>query len=280
MATPQPHIIDPIFDDAALLRGRAWAANHFDDHIFSGAATDLKDRTDVLKTPFKDVLDLSPVQTQGMFSPGTRYRGDKHLIRSTEPDYPENSFDLVYSPLALHWLEDPRSYLLKIHHILRPGGLFLANFWGGDTLTELRHCLAEVDFDISGRIQPRIIPMMRLEDTSALLQSTPFELKVADQDTLTFYYADLTTLARHLRRMGEGNALKNRARTRPPRDFWPRVEALYRKNYGKINGEDDTIALPATFQRITITGWKDGPDIPKALKRGSATHSLEAALKT
>jgi SAM-dependent methyltransferase len=279
MATPQPRTIDPIFDDAALLRGRAWAANHFDDHIFSGATTDLKDRTDVLKTPFKDILDLSPGHTPGMLPPGTHYGDHKHWVRNTQPDYPENSFDLVYSPLALHWLEDPRSYLLKIHSILRPGGLFLANFWGGNTLTELRHCLAEVDFDMSGRIQPRIIPMMRLEDSNTLLQSTPFELKVADQDALTFYYAGLTTLARHLRRMGEGNFLKNRARTAPPRNFWPRVEKLYRKNYGKTNGEDDTIALPATFQRITITGWKNGPDIPKALKRGSASHSLEDALK-
>ena len=280
MATPQPQTPDPIFDESALLRGRTWAVHHFDGHIFQGATEDLKDRTDILKTPFKDILDLSLPHTPGMYPPGSRYGKSVNLVRGAAPDYGDNSFDLVYSPLALHWENDPRAYLLSIHRILRPGGFFVANFWGSNTLTELRHCLAEVDFETFGRIFPRIIPMIRLNDATALLQNTPFELKVADQDKFTFYYADLSTLARHLRRMGEGNALKDRVRRAPPRGFWPRVEDLYRQNYGQTNGEDDIIALPATFERITIAGWKDGPGIPKALKRGSATHSLENALKT
>ena len=275
---PQETLEGP-FDPEALKHIRNWAAHHFDGHIFSTAKQYLTQRTDLMKVPFNNVLDLSPPHTPGIFEPGELYNTQMHVNRSETIDFPNDTFDLIYSPLALHWINDPRSYLLKIHHVLRPGGLFLANFWGGHTLMELRHCLAEIDFEVYAHVHPRIIPMMRLQDANTLFQSTPFQLKVVDQDTFTFYYADLKTLARHLKRMGEGNALKERVQTPPPHDFWPRVESLYRKNYGKSHPQAHEVGLPATFHLITLTGWKDGPDIPKALSPGSATYDLDAALK-
>lgn len=42
-----------------------------------------------------------------------------------EVDFPENSFDIVISSLALHYIEDFEGTIKKIHHYLKPDGLFV-----------------------------------------------------------------------------------------------------------------------------------------------------------
>ena len=37
-------------------------------------------------------------------------------------DLPEAAFDLVYSSLALHYIEDLADFAAKVHHALVPGG--------------------------------------------------------------------------------------------------------------------------------------------------------------
>lgn len=42
-----------------------------------------------------------------------------------EVDFPENSFDIVISSLALHYIEDFEGTIKKIHHYLKPDGFFV-----------------------------------------------------------------------------------------------------------------------------------------------------------
>lgn len=52
---------------------------------------------------------------------GVEYR----LLSIEEADFPEGSFDVVVSSLALHYVEDIRAVYRKVHKWLTPGGLFV-----------------------------------------------------------------------------------------------------------------------------------------------------------
>lgn len=62
------------------------------------------------------------------------------LMSVEEMDFPENSFDLALSSLALHYTRDLETLIRKVHHALKPGGKFiyslerpLLTFYGMDT---------------------------------------------------------------------------------------------------------------------------------------------------
>lgn len=48
-----------------------------------------------------------------------------HLASMEDWDFPGESYDLVISRLALHYLEDLQKVVKQIHHSLKPGGLFV-----------------------------------------------------------------------------------------------------------------------------------------------------------
>ena len=55
------------------------------------------------------------------------------------------SFDLVWSNLALQWINDlPRAFA-EVRRVMKVGGLFMFSTFGPDTLKELRAAFARVD---------------------------------------------------------------------------------------------------------------------------------------
>ncbi len=52
--------------------------------------------------------------------------------------YPDNTFDVVLSSLALHWVNDLPQCMAEVLRVLKPNGVFLGAMFGGDTLHELR----------------------------------------------------------------------------------------------------------------------------------------------
>ncbi|GAB4838287.1 hypothetical protein Ancab_027815 [Ancistrocladus abbreviatus] len=76
-------------------------------------------------------------------------------------------------------------------------------------------------------------------------------------------------LIEHLRAMGETNALVQRNNTLK-RETALAAAAVYQSMFG---AEDGTI--PATFQVICMTGWREHPSQQETKRRGSATISFQ-----
>lgn len=268
-----------MFDENRLYQQRLWAKKHFESTLYRATTQRMLARLDPLTIPFRQILDLSPLHTPGMEKTLKKKYPKAHILHDSGYAFGDNTFDLILSPLELHWSNNPLAYLSAIFDALKPGGLFVASFLGGNTLIELRHVLAELDFETFGRVNPRVIPFIKLEDTLALLKAIPFRLPAADIDTLTFCYQNVTQLCKHLGRMGEGNALCGPSQQFTPITFWHKADALYRAYYEKKDTSQSTPkppTLPATFSLITLVGWKNGPDLPKPLepkqKWGHAAH--------
>src|SRR5690606_33887265 len=131
-----------------------------------------------------------------------RVAGDEEAL-----PFAGGTFDLVMSALALHWANDLPGVLTQIRQTLKPDGLFLAALIGGETLNELRECLALAEAEIAGGASPRIAPFVEVRVLGSLLQRASFALPVTDVDRFTVRYGSLVGLFNDLRRMGATNAL-------------------------------------------------------------------------
>jgi SAM-dependent methyltransferase len=165
--------------------------------------------------------------------------------------FAENTFDLVATVLSLHHVNDLPGALIQIRRCLKPDGLFLAILPGAHTLKELRMSIAGASAEHGFGLSPRISPFVEIRDAGALLMRAGFALPVADSDMFTVHYDDAFKLMRDLRGMGENNVLEARHRGLTTPTQLAAITEYYRVHFGLEDG-----TLPATFEFITMTGWK------------------------
>ena len=188
-------------------------------------------------------------------------------------DLPQGAHDLVIHALCLHWANDPVGQLVQCRRALRPDGLFLGLMFGGQTLHELRACLAAAESQLTGGLSPRVLPMGEIRDLGGLLGRAGFALPVADSFAKTVLYQDAFHLMRDLRAMGEGNALHARLRRPTRRAVLLRAAEIYHSRFATPDGR-----IPATFEIICLTGWAPHDSQQKPLRPGSAASRLADAL--
>lgn len=186
--------------------------------------------------------------------------------------FADNSFDLVVSALSLHHVNDLPGTLIQIQRCLKPDGLFLALLPGANTLRELRDAitLASTEYDFA--LAPRLSPLVEIRDAGALLQRTNFALPVLESETLTVDYSSVQKLLHDLKGMGESNILLSQHKGLMPPAQLAAIISCYERNFGQ-NG-----SFPATFEAVTLMGWKPHESQQKPSPRGSGTTSLKDVL--
>jgi NADH dehydrogenase [ubiquinone] 1 alpha subcomplex assembly factor 5 len=199
--------------------------------------------------------------------------GPSVLLDEEQLPFAPSSFDSVLSAMSLHWVNDLPGLLVQIRHCLAADGLFLAALPGGDTLVELRTCLMEAELEVSGGAGLRSLPMIDVKDAGALLQRAGFALPVADTERLTVRYGEPLRLLLELRAMGEAQALVQGARSPLSRPLLRRFAELYRERFADPDGK-----VRASFDVLTLIGWKPHAGQPQAKPRGSGEVSLARAL--
>lgn len=166
-------------------------------------------------------------------------------ILDVEPE----SYDLVLAPLALHWVEDLPQLLLRSRFALRSNGMFLGSLFGGESLIELRQCLAQAEEELCGGVSQRFSPSIDLRAAAGLMQSAGFALPVADVDRVDLKYAEPQKLLRDLSASGESNAILARPRGFASRALLSRTSQLYRQRFA-----DDQGHVPVTCEVIHLSG--------------------------
>jgi SAM-dependent methyltransferase len=252
--------------------------------LHARVAADLADRLEATPRAFPRVLALGG---GGLFSEEIRARAelsarigailetDLDLIDPEHLPFAPGSFDLIVSPLALHWINDLPGALIQLRLALKPDGLLLASLFGGDTLGELRLSLIEAESELTGGAGPRVSPFADLQDIAGLLQRAGYALPAADRDVVIVRYGEPMKLLADLRAMGETSALRERNPRALSRRILARAFEIYRERYA---GEDNRVR--ATFEILTATGWSPHESQQKPLKPGSASMRLADALKT
>ncbi len=162
-----------------------------------------------------------------------------------------NSFDLVISDLSLHHVNDLPGALIQIRHALKPDGLFLGVLPGANSLAELRESITGAAVEHGFGLSPRLSPLIEVRDAGALLQRAGFAMPVADAETVTVEYDHAWKLMQDLRGMGESNVLLARDKRFTPRSHLAAITHYYQTHFARPEG-----TVPATFEFVTMTGWK------------------------
>jgi SAM-dependent methyltransferase len=201
--------------------------------------------------------------------------GDARVVVDCEAlPFAAGSFDLVLSPMLLHWVNDLPGTLVQLHRCLMPDGLVMLAMPGGETLAELRQALTEAELACEGGAGLRVSPFADVRDAGSLLQRAGFALPVVDVDRITVSYGDALRLMRELGRMGEGNALRQRRPGPMRRDTLVLACQLYAERFGDREGR-----VPAIFDILFMSGWKPHPSQQQPARRGSASVRLADALR-
>ena len=279
-----------LFDrDLLLARRRRALGTGAETFLLELAAHDLAERLGVVQRRFDLAVDLGTpgdalaraLAASGKIGaivvcePLAERRGGALRVVGDEESLPfaAGSLDLVASALALQWVNDLPGTLVQIRRALKPDGLLLAALVGGDTLFELRECLAAAEAELEGGASPRVAPFADVQALGALLQRAGFALPVADLDRHVVRYAHMLELLRDLRRMGATNVLVERRRAPLRRATLTRAGALYAERYADADGR-----IRATFEVISISGWAPHESQQKPLRPGSARVRLADAL--
>jgi NADH dehydrogenase [ubiquinone] 1 alpha subcomplex assembly factor 5 len=284
-----------VFDRRAVRQHRERAARlGTAEFLFEEAAERLAERLGDIKRSFSRALVLGA--RRGAMAHGLRSRAGFEIVIESDDalgflrrpaatprvaaeaealPFAAEAFDLVVSPLALHWTNDLPGALLQLRRCLRPDGLLLASMLGGDTLNQLRSAFLEAELAEEGGISPRVSPTADGRDLAGLLQRAGFALPVVDTDRIPVTYPNALALMVELRAMGETNALRERRRRFTRRTTLLRAAEAYRALAGTPDGR-----VAARFEIVTMTAWAPHLSQPKPLRPGSAAARLADALGT
>ncbi|WP_336964950.1 class I SAM-dependent methyltransferase [Sphingobium aquiterrae] len=219
--------------------------------------------SDALRAMGKQVTCCDPGHANAMATGGVQ--ADEDAL-----PFADASFDLILCVGTLDSVGDLPGAFILMRRILRPDGLLLAAFAGAGSLPRLRAALMTGEGDRPGQ---HIHPQVDVRAAGDLLGRAGFTMPVADGDTLTVRYRDIFSLMADLRGMGASNMLSSR----PPmlgRDTLGRAAAAF------AQAADPDGKTSERFAIVYLSGWAPDPSQQKPARRGSATVSLAAALKS
>lgn len=155
---------------------------------------------------------------------------------------------LVWSNLALQWVNDLPRTMGELNRVLAPGGLVMFSTFGPDTLKELRSAYEGTD----GRTH--VNRFVDMHDIGDMLIAAGFADPVMDMEQLTLTYADVRSLMRELKAIGAHNATRGRPEGLSARSLLAAVE----RNYEVFRRDGK---LPATFEVVYGHAWKAQPRV-------------------
>ncbi len=164
----------------------------------------------------------------------------------------DNSVDMIFSNLALQWVNDLPATLAGFYRVLAPGGLLVFSTFGPDTLKELRQCWRQVDDAV------HVNDFIDMHDIGDALLQTGMADPVMSAETITVTYQQATTLMQDLRAIGANvTAAGHRQGLLTPSSLKQVCDA-----YEQFRRDD---GLPASYEVIYGHAWK--PD--NALRPGT-----------
>ena len=164
------------------------------------------------------------------------------------------SVDMVWSNLALQWMNDPDKAFGEFHRVLAPGGLLMFSTFGPDTLKELRTAFASVDQ------HTHVSRFIDLHDIGDILVKRGFADPVMDMEPFMLTYSDVRALMHDLKAIGAHNVTQDRPPGLTGRARLAAVMAAYEplRRDGK---------LPATFEVVYGHAWKPLPRVTASGKK-------------
>jgi malonyl-CoA O-methyltransferase len=193
--------------------------------------------------PGKEVIALDyalPMLPRAGFFERWLRRGVTSLAANMEAlPLEAQSVQLVWSNMALHWLNDPLAAFREFSRVLAPDGLVMFSTLGPDTLKELRAAAGD----------SRVHAFTDMHDLGDMLVAAGLTHPVMEMEIITLDYGTGERLVDDLRQSGQTNARADRARGLAGRGFRDRLRAALE-------------ATPRiTYEVVYGHAWKPAPAV-------------------
>lgn len=246
------------------------AENNFSAHdfLYQWVAKDMTERLSEITRDFQSVL-LSGAHTTDYF--GDRFAGATVSTDTTPETLAAQSgqYDCIISMGEMHCANDLPGLLIQMRRALKPDGVLLAAFAGGETLHELRAALMQGEVSATGGASPRVYPFADKQQMAALMQRAGFSLPVVDSEILTISYRDIFHVMADIRGMGESNALTDCHKAMSSSRLFAEAAKFYQDQFSEADGR-----VSASYEIIFVIGWAPHESQQKPAKRGSGQVSL------
>ena len=162
--------------------------------------------------------------------------------------FADGSIDMLFSNLALQWVEDLPAAFAEFRRVLAPKGLLLISTFGEQTLVELREAFAAADE------VPHVSPFTAIAPFGDALMAAGFAEPVLDRDVLFEYQPDLRGVMLSLKAIGATNALHARRHSLSGKSRFQRADAAHPR---AADGQ-----LPVRWEAIYAQAWAPEPGTP------------------
>ena len=162
----------------------------------------------------------------------------------------KNSFDLIICNFCTNKVLEKKSYLEKLLHILTDDGLFICNFFGEQTLTELKQCFFIADDKFLNGAFNRIPKIDSMADFSNLLTGIGYNEIVTEKINFDIFYKNITHILKDIKNMGEKIPIKEK-KEKISKTYLKFLNMIYKKKFTDQNSQ-----LKVTLDIISISCWK------------------------
>lgn len=193
----------------------------------------------------------------------SRWLDHQRFIQADAGELPfqDQTFDLIFSNLTLHWCVDLKMAFQEIYRVLKPGGFLIFSMMGPDTLLELRESWKAVD-DFA-----HVNTFVDMHYVGDILLQTGLEDPVMDMEYLSLEYSDLGGLFDDLRKLGANNHFAGKRPTLTGKHRFKQMIAHYEAY--RREGH-----LPASYEIVYGHAWR-----PLVSRNDSSKGEVEIAVK-
>ena len=165
--------------------------------------------------------------------------------------FADASVDMIFSNLAVQWVDDLEALFSEFRRVLAPGGMLIFTTFGPDTLKELRESWNKVDNS------SHVNEFQDMHNIGDLLMHTRFAEPIMDMEYLTLTYKDVFGLMRDLKQLGAHNVTHDRQR-----------QLMGKQHLQKMIQHYETFradgVLPATYEVVYGHAWAPAGQIQQA----------------
>ena len=165
--------------------------------------------------------------------------------------FKNKQFDLIISNLCLHSINNIQKHIKNIFDLLIDGGLFICNFFGESSLTELKNSLIRTDEEIFNGIFLRTAPNLKMVVISDVISQIGFKELVSEKISYQIFYSNIEKILEDLRGLGENCVLLNKNKGLMTKNYIQKLGKLYKKHYAAEQG------LKLSCDVVSICCWKN-----------------------
>ena len=119
--------------------------------------------------------------------------------------FADNTFDLVFSSLAIQWCESLGNALVEACRVLKPGGWFLFSTLAEGSLDELRQAWLSVDN------QQHVNSYLSFKRQSSYISQSEFRVNSLHQRTEVIYYPSVKSLLKDMKGLGANTVISQKS---------------------------------------------------------------------